>query len=112
MRFKATTFILTAVFLCLTYAAFATPIQQIRGVIVELEEGFLWLKPDDGSAPRKFLLRWKAKFDPPKLPLKGDRVLILYKDKEEGSIIYGVDYLSTTPEPGQAPKDQVPYRGE
>jgi hypothetical protein len=112
MRFRATTFILTVVILCLTYSAFATPIKQIRGVVVEVEEGFLWLKPEGQSAARKFVLRWKARFNPPKLPLKGDRVLILYKDKEEGSIIYGVDYLSTAPAPGQIPKDQVPYKGE
>jgi len=112
MRFRATTFILTTVFVCLAYLTLAAPIQQIQGVIVELEEGYLWLKPDGGAAPRKFLLRWKARFNPPKLPLKGDRVLILYKDKEEGSVIYGVDYLATSAEPAQPPKDQVPDKGE
>ncbi len=112
MRFRATTFILTFVLVCLAQAAFAAPIQQIRGAIVELEEGFLWLKPDDEPAPRKFLLRWKARFNPPKLPLKGDRVRILYKDKEEGSVIYGVDYLSTAPEPGQPANDRVPSEGQ
>jgi hypothetical protein len=75
----------------------AMPIQRIRGVIVDLEEGYLWLKPDDHSARRKFILRWKARFIPPKLPLKGDHVEILYKDKEEGAIIYGVKYLKTGP---------------
>jgi hypothetical protein len=112
MRFRAATFILIVVILCPTYSAFATPIKQIRGVIVELEEGFLWLKPDDESAPRKFLLRWKAKFNPPKLPLKGDRVLILYKDKEEGSIIYGVDYLKTATEPAEKAKSRLPGHGQ
>src|SRR4030043_302746 len=112
MRFRATTFILTTVFVCLAYLTLAAPIQQIQGVIVELEEGYLWLKPDGAAAPRKFLLRWKARFNPPKLPLKGDRVRILYKDKEEGSVIYGVDYLTTAPEPAQSPKDQVPNKGE
>jgi hypothetical protein len=112
MRFRTTILISATVLVCLTHAAFAAPIQQIRGVIVELEEGFLWLKPDDESTPRKFLLRWKARFNPPKLPLKGDRVLILYKDKEEGSVIYGVDYLSTAPEQDQAPKDRVPDKGQ
>jgi hypothetical protein len=79
---------------CLSAAA---PIQKIQGVIVELEEGFLWLKPDDRSAPRKFILGWKARFNPPKLPLKGDHVQILYKDKEEGAVIYGLNYLKTAP---------------
>jgi hypothetical protein len=112
MHFRATVFILTAVLVCLTHFTLAAPIQQIQGVIVELEEGFLWLKPDGEAAPRKFLLRWKARFNPPKLPLKGDRVQILYKDKEEGSVIYGVDYLTTVSEPDQTPKDQVPGKGE
>jgi hypothetical protein len=75
----------------------AAPIQEIQGVIVELEEGFLWLRPDDNSAPRKFILRWKARFNPPKLPLKGDHVQILYKDKEEGAVIYGLNYLKSIP---------------
>jgi hypothetical protein len=112
MRFRATTFILIVVVLCPTYSAFATHIKQIRGVVAEVEEGFLWLKPDDESAPRKFVLRWKAKFNPPKLPLKGDRVLILYKDKEEGSIIYGVDYLKTAPESGKPAEGQGPGKGQ
>jgi hypothetical protein len=112
MRLRATIFILTTVLVCLTQLTLAAPIQQIQGVIVELEEGYLWLKPDGEAAPRKFLLRWKARFNPPKLPLKGDRVRILYKDKEEGSVIYGVDYLATAPEPVQSPKDQVPEKGE
>jgi hypothetical protein len=112
MRFRATVLILATVLVCLSQVALAAPIQQIQGVIVELEEGYLWLKPDGEAAPRKFLLRWKARFNPPKLPLKGDRVLILYKDKEEGSVIYGVDYLTTTPEPAQSPKDQVPDKGK
>ena len=112
MRFRVTVFILAMVLVCLTHLALAAPIQQIQGVIVELEEGYLWLKPDGEAAPRKFLLRWKARFNPPKLPLKGDRMLILYKDKEEGSVIYGVDYLTTAPEPAQPPKDQIPDKGE
>lgn len=75
----------------------AAPIQRIKGVITEIGEGYLRLKPEDGSAARKLILRWKASFIPPKLPLEGDRVLIMYKDKEEGAVIYGVEYLS----PGQ-----------
>ena len=82
-------------FVCLISVAFSAPIQKIRGVITEVEEGILWLKPDGESTLRKFNLRWKARFVPPKLPLKGDHVLILYKEKEEGAVIYGVNYLST-----------------
>jgi hypothetical protein len=111
MRFRAIVFILATVLVCLSQVALTAPIQQIQGVIVELEEGYLWLKPDGEAAPRKFLLRWKARFNPPKLPLKGDRVMILYKDKEEGSVIYGVDYLSTAPEPLETPTDQHPEKG-
>jgi hypothetical protein len=84
--------------LTLTCLSAAAAIQEIQGIIVELEEGFLWLRPDDGSAPRKFILRWKARFNPPKLPLRGDHVQILYKDKEDGAIIYGLNYLKTAPE--------------
>ncbi len=72
--------------------AIAAPIQRIEGVISKVGEGYLLLKPENGPE-RKFILRWKAKFRPPKLPLEGDRVLLLYKDKDEGSIIYGVNYL-------------------
>lgn len=111
MQFRTTIFILATILVCPTQAAFAAPIQKIQGTIVELEEGYLWLKPDGEPAPRKFVLRWKARFDPPKLPLKGDRVLILYKDKDEGSVIYGVDYLATPAESAQSPKDQVPNKG-
>ena len=75
--------------------AAAAPIQRIEGVISKVGEGYLLLKPASGSVERKFILRWKARFTPPKLPLEGDRVLLLYKDKEKGSIIYGVDYLGT-----------------
>jgi hypothetical protein len=98
MRFSkiiAVAGMLALIWVCLSAAA---PIQKIQGVIVELEEGFLLLKPDDHSAPRKFILRWKARFNPPKLPLKGDHVQILYKDKEEGAVIYGLNYLKTAPE--------------
>ena len=72
--------------------AIAAPIHRIEGVISKVGEGYLLLKLDSGSE-HKFILRWKAKFMPPKLPLEGDRVLLLYKDKDEGSIIYGVNYL-------------------
>ncbi len=82
----------------------ADPVKTIQGNITEVEEGFLWLKPDGESSTRKFVLRWKARFVPPKLPLKGDRVLILYKDKDEGAVIYGVNYLTEPgpPVPGEA----------
>ncbi len=84
--------------------AHADPIKKVQGTITEVEEGFLWLKPDGEASPRKFVLRWKARFVPPRLPLKGDRVLILYKDKEEGAVIYGVDYLSDSgsADPGES----------
>lgn len=72
----------------------AAPIQRIQGVISEVEEGYLMLQPDGQSGLRRFILRWKARFTPPKLPIKGDRVMILYKDKEQGPVIYGVDYLA------------------
>ncbi len=82
----------------------ADPVKPIQGNITEVEEGFLWLKPDGESSTRKFVLRWKARFVPPKLPLKGDRVLLLYKDKDEGAVIYGVNYLTEPgpPVPGEA----------
>ncbi len=71
----------------------AAPIQQIQGVIVDLEHDHLWLKPDRQSETVKFLLKWNVRFNPPRLPLKGDRVQILYKNKEEGSVIYGLNYI-------------------
>ena len=71
----------------------AAPIQQIQGVIVDLEHDHLWLRPDHQSEAVKFLLKWNVQFNPPRLPLKGDRVQILYKDKEEGSVIYGLNYI-------------------
>jgi len=76
----------------------AASIETIQGVIVEVGEGFLWLKPQDGSQARKFILRWKARFDPPKLPMKGDHAVILFKSKQEGAVIYGVRYLEMLPE--------------
>lgn len=80
---------------------YAAPIQRIQGVITEVGEGYLWLRPDHASRPRKFILRWKARFIPPKLPLKGDHVQILYKDKEQGAVIYGVNYLGIALDPGK-----------
>jgi hypothetical protein len=112
MRSRTIAFILAALLVSLPYAALPAPIQQVKGIVVEVEEGFLWLKPDGESVPRKFILRWKARFTPPKFPLKGDRVLILYKDKEEGSVIYGVDYLTSAPEPVQPPKGALRGKGE
>lgn len=83
-------------------SAHADPILKVRGTIVEVGEGDLLLRADGEPVPRRFLLRWKVKFkpptfDPPKLPLKGDRVELWYKDKPEGAIIYHVNYLP----PGQ-----------
>jgi hypothetical protein len=100
------------VVLCLTLGH-ADPVQKIQGTITEVGEGFLWLKPDGESSTRKFHLRWKARFVPPKLPLKGDRVLLLYKDKEEGAVIYGVNYLPDlgSPIPGEGVGQQDYTRG-
>jgi len=86
----------------------AAPIKQIQGVIAEVGEGFLVLKPDGDPQSHKFLLRWKARFVPPKLPLKGDHVLILYKEKEEGLVVYGLNYLKASPEPLGSTKEQRP----
>ncbi len=74
-------------------AACGAPIQKVQGIITEVGEGFLWVQPDDQSPRLRFILRWKARFVPPKLPLKGDRVEIWYKDKEQGKVIYGINYL-------------------
>jgi hypothetical protein len=82
-----------AVVVGLVGVAYASPILRVQGVISEVGEGFILLVPDGAASPRKFILRWKARFVPPKLPLEGDRVLILYKDKDEGAVIYGVEYL-------------------
>lgn len=79
----------------------AEPIKRIQGIVKEVGEGFLLLVPDDQSGIRRFLLRWKARFIPPKLPLDGDRVLIFYKDKPEGAIVYGINYLD-------APESAIP----
>jgi len=98
MTLRLTSFLVIAALLAVAPFALASPIQKMQGTITEVGEGFLLLKPEDGPGSRKFLLRWKAKFDPPKLPLKGDRVLIFYKDKEEGSIIYELNYLSPAQE--------------
>jgi len=84
-----------AVVLVLPSVANASPILRVQGVIGEVGEGFILLVPDGGGSPLRFILRWKARFVPPKLPLEGDRVLILYKDKDEGAVIYGVEYLGS-----------------
>lgn len=97
MRITHTILILTITLLFFAVTASSAPIQRVQGTILEVGEGFLVVKPDDGSAPRKFLLRWKAHFIPPKLPLKADHVLILYKDKEEGAVIYELNYLKMAP---------------
>lgn len=86
--------VLVAIFLAASISSGA-PIQKIQGVVVDLEQDHLWLKPDNQSEPIKFILRWKVRFDPPRLPLKGDRVRILYKHKDEGPLIYGIDYIQS-----------------
>jgi hypothetical protein len=69
-----------------------TSIQRVEGTVSEVEEGYLLVKPDGQEKTIRLVLRWKARFVPPKLPLKGDRVLVLYKDKPEGAVIYEVQY--------------------
>jgi len=90
----------------------AAPIQRVQGVITEVGEGYLLLKPDGQASRLKFILRWKARFVPPKVPLAGDRVLILYKDKEEGAVIYEVNYLPSGSEAPdgtrRSPEERVP----
>lgn len=93
------TIVLAVAVVCMVSVAYSAPIQRVQGTILEVGEGFLILKPDDGSKSLKLLLRWKAHFVPPKLPLKGDHVLILYKAKEEGPVIYEVSYLKQAPVP-------------
>jgi len=101
MRALTTILALVVALLLLVHSVHAAPIQRFQGTILEVGEGFLIVAPGDKSPPKKFLLRWKAQFVPPKLPLKGDHVLVLYKDKEEGAVIYGLHYLNTTPEAGR-----------
>ncbi|MFH0821834.1 MAG: hypothetical protein V2B18_03725 [Pseudomonadota bacterium] len=83
-------------------ASSAAPIQKIEGIITEVGEGYLWLKPEGEEQGRRFILQWKARFDPPKLPLKGDYVEVLYKLKEEGAVIYGVRYVRPFLDPGSS----------
>jgi F0F1-type ATP synthase alpha subunit len=98
MRTIVTPLALAIVLLAIALSVYAAPIQRFQGTILEVGEGFLIVTPDDKSSSKKFLLRWKAHFVPPKLPLKGDHVLILYKDKEEGAVIYQLNYLNAAPE--------------
>lgn len=101
MRGLAATLIIISLLFAQAGLSAADPIKRIQGTVKEVGEGFLLLTPDDHSAARKFILRWKAHFVPPKLPLSGDHVLIFYKDKPEGAVIYGVNYLeeAAAPEP-------------
>jgi hypothetical protein len=101
MRGLAATFLVISLLFAEAGLSAADPIKRIQGTVKEVGEGFLLLVPNDHSAVRKFVLRWKARFVPPKLPLSGDHVLIFYKDKPEGSVIYGVNYLEDdgAPEP-------------
>lgn len=84
---------IAAMLLMLSQTALADPINRISGLIVEVGEGFLWVVPDGQNDPQKFILKWKVRFSPPRLPIKGDQVVLLYKNKDEGRLIYGVDYL-------------------
>lgn len=100
--------VLTAALSLIVSAAYAAPIRRVQGTIQRVGEGFILLKPDDGSKQLKLLLRWKAHFVPPKLPLPGDRVLVLYKPREEGLVVYGVNYLKNTPEAVEKPAEEKP----
>lgn len=87
---------LIMILLCQT--ALAAPIRKITGTIVGIEEGYLWVKPDEQNKALKFLLKWNTSFTPPRLPIKGDHVLVLYKHKDGNRVIYGVNYLKMTTE--------------
>lgn len=89
------------VFLTLSGLAWADPIRKITGAIVEIEEGYVWVVPDGQTDPLKFVLKWKVRFRPPRLPIKGDRAVLLYKNKDEGRVIYGVNYLRMSTEPAK-----------
>lgn len=97
MRFVSTSTLWILILLVAVSFSAADPIRKVTGVIADVGEGYLWLKPDGTTGERKFILRWKAEFVPPKMPLKGDHVLILYKNKDEGAVIYGVRYLPPAP---------------
>jgi hypothetical protein len=84
------------IFLLIASISAADPIQRIEGVIVDMNHDLLWLKPDNQQETLKFWLRWNVRFNPLRLPLKGDRVQILYKNKEEGLVIYGLNYIQNS----------------
>lgn len=112
MTFFATVLVTAAIVVAAESSGNASPIQRVQGVVTEVGEGFLLLRPDGQESRMKFILRWKARFVPPKVPFAGDRVLILYKDKEEGAVIYEVDYLQSSPAASSgtqpARKEQAP----
>lgn len=87
-----------AVFLVMGQIAHAAPIKRISGLIVEIEEDYLWVIPEGKNVPIRFVLKWKTHFSPARLPLKGDHVMVLYKNKDEGRVIYGLNFLKTTAE--------------
>ncbi|AFM25116.1 hypothetical protein Desti_2434 [Desulfomonile tiedjei DSM 6799] len=96
MRVSIRTALLLSFFMLIAIIANGAPIQIVDGVIVDVKDENVWIvAKGDAQQPRKFLLRWNARFDPPRLPLKGDRVRVLYKDKDEGAVIYGLNYLQT-----------------
>jgi hypothetical protein len=85
--------VLSVLLLSFAAPARSMPIQELRGTISEVGEGFVVVKPDGETSTRKFVFRWKVRFAPPRLPLKGDHVVVLYKEKEDGPVIYGINYL-------------------
>jgi hypothetical protein len=98
------------VFLLMASVSIGAPIQRTQGVIVDLQSDHLWLKPDGQIEPHKFILKWKVRFNPPRLPLKGDRVQILYKEKDEGSVIYGLNYLQNPSDSSERNSESNPEK--
>lgn len=83
--------------------SYPEPVRRVNGVVTEVGDGFIWFIAENQSEPKKYLLPWKTRFIPPKLPLKGDHATILYKVRKEGLVVYGLEYSTSTSEP----KDSV-----
>lgn len=93
MKFAKLIICFSILLLMACQTAIADPIKRIEGTIVDFDDRYLWIVPDGQNDPVRFIMRWKVRFQPPRLPIKGDHVVLLYKNKDEGRIIYGVDYL-------------------
>ncbi len=106
MRLSTRTAFLLLIFMLIAVISNGAPIQILDGVIVDVKDENVWIIAEGAAQqPRKFVLRWNARFDPPRLPLKGDRVRVLYKDKDEGAVIYGLNYLQTPWEVSETQSD-------